>query len=177
MLTQNFKPGPAGLVGLTDTELVTVELKTLGNAKDTFDYRDLRDLSLPAHYSQDRSIISAKIKRYPLGANVHATCKTADGQATLLIGGGASLEIDCPDSYSDGNVAAAILIGKDIEAPGSMQQHLDYAPLAGTEVERSADVRLKTQACRGCGREVPMSAVGGDALIAGSPRPLNYGDA
>jgi ribosomal protein S27AE len=165
MLTRNFKPGFAGLVGVTKTELVVVELKTLGNPTDTFNYNDLSDLNLPAHYSQNRNVSLAKVKRYPLGVATKAACETAEGVSVLSITDRASLEpdfpvsIDFPDSYYSGNAAAASLMAQYIGAPAAIEQQLDYTVLANTEVRESSSVKLKTRPCRGCGREIVMSAV------------------
>ncbi len=180
MLTKNFKPGPAGLVGISMTDyavhLVVVELKTLGNPADAFNYHDLNDLSLPAHYSQDRDTILANVKQYQLTAHTHAVCEPTDGGSVLSITGDVNIEIDFPDSYCVGNAVAANLMAQYIGAQrATIQQRLDYTVLANTEVERSSSVKLKTEPCRGCGREIAMSAVRDHCPHCGYTAPAQLG--
>jgi hypothetical protein len=159
MLTTGFKPGPAGLVALTATELITVELKTLGNPADSFNYLDLAELNLPEHYCQDTSIIRAKVKRYALTDKTRADFTRADEMTVIAVTGDVFLTVEFPDSYHPANAATAESIASYITTRGTLEQQLNYSDLSNSEVERSAVPQLRTKPCRGCGREVPFSAI------------------
>jgi hypothetical protein len=102
ILTSSFKPQPAGLVATSSTELFVVELKTLTNPNDAFDWKNLRDLSLPAHYNKNRSIILAKPKSVPL-ESIRAEFNLAGGDAEVTISGQWSTKLCFPASYAAEN--------------------------------------------------------------------------